>query len=538
MQLRQPPYFHATDTEMIDRWLTMGIREPCGRVPAIRPIEGEILSAWRKLSEGARREQVFDTSELARTIDDMTGKRRVATALYQKISKAAQEMAHAGVLGRRHGAVSGRSYSYDARSPEACMDGWEGSPRDTQIFRELDGSGKQGRPGNRLKNTPHDLIELTYFHLSNQGLGKPPAPAGEEPPWTLSLISQLIERCSRTSASQKIEAIHQRIHLDGEPVDVEAGRLFFGWAHEKQSELGLIAGDDAQLILAILTLAMQSITADLEAGQEPKNRVAFDLMDLARRLTPAGMNERATYQGFQRAMARIINTHFRFTFRPGGRLAQMMVPSASDTEGPRLTFSLLEKIVEGPDDDDAPVIGEGSTWEPSTRMRYFSFSLNEALWKGLCAGQGWIVHPELLYERRGVVHKVYHHLRMRTQGDIPYRVTGEMLMRQLEPQEAYTNYRRARQGFCKTLWEAINERVKRDAVMNLLSEPGGKREPVAVRWFDLDVVAMPDPSHADGIILEAQQSPDTLIMLKQQQDRLEGLRHQLQQRLVARLPAR
>lgn len=62
--------------------------------------------------------------------------------------------------------------------------------------------------------------------------------------------------------------------------------------------------------------------------------------------------------------------------------------------------------------------------------------------------------------------------------------------------------------------------MKRYAVMNLLSEAGGTREPVAVRWFDLDVVAMPDPSHADGIILEAQQRPDTLVMLKQQQEGL------------------
>lgn len=537
MRLRQPPYFHAADIGIIDRWLNIGIREPLGRIPAIRPLEKEILDAWRQLSRGARSEQVFDAVQMIEVIEANTGKRRHRESLCKKIRKAAQELAHAGVMGRQYGVVFSASYSYGIRSPEATMDGWQGAAQDSQIYRELEGSLPGGRSSRRLKHEPHDLIELTHFLLSSLGFGEPPATTGDEPPWTLSLISQLIERCSRASTSQQMDAIHQRIHLDGEPVDVEAGRVFFGWQQEKKGELGLIAGDDAQLILAILTLAMQSITADLEAGREPKNRVAFDLMDLARRLTPVGMDERATYKSFQRAMARIINTQFRFTFRPGSRLAQMMMPSVSGTHGPRLTFSLLEKIVEGPDDEEALLIGEGSEWEPSSRMRYFSFSLNEALWKGLCAGQGWIVHPELLYERRGIIHKVYHHLRMRTQSDHPYRVTGEMLMRQLEPQESHTNYRRARQRFCKTLWEAVNERVKRDAVMNLLNDTDAHEGPVAIRWFDLDVVAMPDPAHADGIILEARQSPDTLLMLQQQQERLERLRQQLHQRALERLPA-
>lgn len=527
MSRRLSPFFHVMPPALLDEWLAIGFRERRHRTPPMRTLEAELMNAWRELSMNAlTKEAIFDANQIIDVIEAQTGKRRDRHPLSQSLGQVGRTLAHAGIAGREYGMATESSYSYYLRAPEEVMRGWVGGADSTQIRRDAS-TLVAGRPVGR---TPHKIIESTYNLLRSLDLQSPADrdQSDADTPWTLSLISQLIERCSRISPQQSVDTLRQRIRLDGDSVDVEVGRLFFGWESDPKGELGLIVGDDAQLILAILTMAMQSITADLEAGRQPHNRISFDLQQIAKRLTPVGGYYRPTYQGFQRAMARVINTRFRFTFSPGSHMANLLSPGQKNDQRPRLTFGLLERVVEGPDDEKATLIEHDADWEPTPRMRYFSFSLNEALWRGLCAGQGWIVHPELLYERRGMVHKVYHHLRMRTHGAPSYRVSGESLLRLLEPGQEYTNYRRDRQRYCKQLWDLIHERARQDAALSLLGDDlDDDQGAVAVRLFDLDVVATPDDTHADGIILEARQSKETIAMLKQQQARIERLRQRV-----------
>jgi hypothetical protein len=386
--------------------------------------------------------------------------------------------------------------------------------------------GGRSPGGAKSQKVPVRDIQATYELLTALNI-VPITQDNDHTPWTMSLISQLIERVSRTTAQQDVDTVRQRIMIDGETVEVEAGRTFFGW--DRGRELGVIVGDDAQLILAILTTVMQSITMDLGAGREPQNRVSLDLLHLSKKLTPRGVSETNTYRAFQKAMARIINTQFRLTLSPGSPLARTISPSLNTEHGPRLTFGLLEKVVEGPDDSRGTWLEDNGEWTPTAaKMRYFSFSLNDALWRGLVGGEPWLVHPELLLERRGIVHKLYHHLRHRTHGKTPYRVSGEALMRMLSPQQESSNYRRDRQRFCKQLWSLMEEEATHDVSQNLLEKPKRRKGVIVVRWFDLDVVAMPDESHVDGILIEAQQSEETQRLLEQQEARLQQLRSRTQ----------
>jgi hypothetical protein len=530
---RQPPFFEMTDPQIFDAWLEIGLRERHYRSPPMRPIEQEILEGWRFLSQqyADTPGKVVDINGLIAAVEEVSGKRRAHQSMLNMLRRVATELTHMGIFARHYEQPGSREFHYTLRSPRETYDGWEGDGTTTQFYRGTLVRESQARA--TLKE-PAEWVGQLHERLTAVLIGGTPLPDAvhNEIPWTLSLISQLIERCSRAHSTQAISEMHQSIQLDGEVVDVEMGRVFFGWRNERDHELGLIIADDAQLILAILTMAMQQISRDIEAGRTPTNRITgMDLLELSKRITPPGENIYVTYHGFQRSMARIINTRYRFNFRPGSRISDKIAPGPLEmTKGqnPRLTFSLLENVVEGQDGDDYLMIGEGSEWQPSENMRYFSYSLNEVLWRGLAGGLGWMVHPDLLMEPRGIVHKLYYHMRLRTQSDATYTITGEKLLNLLDAGAAQSsNYRQTRQRFCKLLWRLFREKAHHDPSFNLLDgviRPEGDR--LVARWYDLDIAVSPDTAHADGIHLSARRSPETIEMLERQRDHIERLRRE------------
>ncbi|GHB12687.1 hypothetical protein [Modicisalibacter luteus] len=80
-------------------------------------------------------------------------------------------------------------------------------------------------------------------------------------------------------------------------------------SHQRRNDsvaYGMITGDDAQLILAILTTAVQDITRATAVGERPRNWLRVDLRDLCQLLIPnCGRNK---FRAMQLGMARIINT--------------------------------------------------------------------------------------------------------------------------------------------------------------------------------------------------------------------------------------
>jgi len=528
-----PPYFEIAPPSAFDAWLEIGLRERHYRTPPMRPIERELLEAWRLLSVRYAKtpDYRFDVDELLDAVGEVSGKARARQSLLNMMRGVATDLAHLGVVARHYETPKARAFFYTLRSPRETFDGWQGGPSTTQFYRGSLVRESQTRA--KIKE-PTEWIRQMHERLTAVLIGGSPLPDAvhNEIPWTLSLISQLIERCSRAHSTQAISEMHQSIQLDGEVVDVEMGRVFFGWRNERDHELGLIIADDAQLILAILTMAMQQISRDIEAGRTPTNRITgMDLLELSKRITPPGENIYVAYHGFQRSMARIINTRYRFNFRSGSRISDKIAPGPVEVtkgQSPRLTFSLLENVVEGQDGDDDLMIGEGSEWQPSENMRYFSYSLNEVLWRGLAGGLGWMVHPDLLMEPRGIVHKLYYHMRLRTQSDATYTITGEKLLNLLDAGAAQSsNYRQTRQRFCKLLWRLFREKAHHDPSFNLLDgviRPEGDR--LVARWYDLDIAVSPDTAHADGIQLSARRSPETIAMLERQRDHIERLRRE------------
>lgn len=499
---QHPPFFHWCEPALFDEWLRIGLRRPSGHLKAVYPAEQEVFLAWRHLCEKADDPgAVFDLGDLHEVMDQLQEKERNFAAIRRVVLPRLNILSHAGVLWRERATPMGmkRAYRFALRSPLEVARGWIGGPSDSQ---ENKATAKLDK---RRQNANDKLVEATYRHLMRLGYVAQPVEC-EEPrdsePWTLHLISQLIERCSRANSRSEEEYLEAVIRLNGEPVQIEAGRVYRKW--ENSLEYGLVTADDAQLILAILTLAMQNITKDLEAGvSPPRNRITFDLYELSKMLSPSG--DRYAYQLYQQSMARIINTEYRLT------------PLSNDgAPRSRVSLRLVEDVVEG---EDTEGFIDGDTWNPSSNMRYFSFSLNSHIWRGLLNGHDWLVHPKLLYERNGLVHKVYHHLRTNAGQEEPYVVTGEALMYLLNISPG-KNASRGRTKFCRDLEQLLKARGESEPLLFTRQD-----EAMTLRLYDLDLVIHRDESaHKGGLRIEALQSPETQLLLQRQEARLRELR--------------
>lgn len=481
----------------------------------MNPVEREILSAWRSLSRNTSRE-VFDLGDLHAEMDHLSGKSRATATILRQAKTSCGVLADAGIVWRERasklGPGMGRCLLYHLRSPAEVAANWKGDQSTSQDNPAAQRK-KAGATKDKLEK-PSEAAAQTYFHLKALGwfdaAGTPqvaPAPdEGSDEAWTLQLISQLIERCSRTNSRERAETLVSHIMMGGEMIEVEAARVHYRW--ESGTEFGLIAAEDSQLILAIITMAMQGITRDLKAGiRPPRNRVSFDLLELSKMLHPQG--GRQAYRGFQRGMARIINTVYRL-----GHLG--------DQGKERFSFRLIENVTEG---EGASMDCNDHQWTPKDAgMRYFSFQLNSHIWNSLLRGQGWLVHPELLYERSGMIHRVYHHLRTHAKVDTPYEIEADDLAKWLVGSHG-ANPARTRQRFREELKELLHNRAQRtQPVFSLLShDPDGapgkplqEEDGFTFRLFDLDLQLRPCDGKPGNYFIEAKQSPETLEMLRRQ----------------------
>lgn len=501
----------------------MGLREKGPKMREVADFELELLQAWERLSE---RGKVFGADQLFAEIKTNLGGVRSYKTFIASLSLYTARLGHSGIILREKatmmGPGMGRAMIYTLRSPNEAAKGWRGSPRDSQdnpevwrVPRKTRGTDEVPRP-EPLGFAKHiDYVEATYRHLQRHGFfSQISASSQNDESWTLHLIGQLLERCSRTSPRERVEQLQATIQLGGEPVDVSVSRIHHAW--EKGPEYGVIAADDSQLILAILTYAMQQITTDQAAGRLPQNRLTFDLLDLSNMLAPEG--GRSAYQAMQKGMARILNTQFVLNLNPTGQLARRLSAAAGGQPSERIRFQLVENPVEGR--DEVPVHEDG--WEPTTGMRYFAFSLHPLLWQGLVAGQGLLVHPALLFERSGVVHKIYHHLRLHAGSRHGYRIHAEDLLDILNLGQG-SNRRRARIEFCEKLWQQLRERAARSGMML----PAVLEERTALRLYDLDLVVEPTDRHKSALVIEAWHSDETIALIKRQEMRTRAMQHRI-----------
>lgn len=505
----KPPFFRSTPSEVVDSWLDNGFRLAIRGQVALKSSEREMLEAWR---EASRERDIFDIRHMHVVLDRISGKSRSEEYVYRLLHKLSTSLAEAGIVWRERlddGNKNGRSMIFTLRGPEEVARAWEGGatvPQGNPALRKKSGI-KQAAA--KVKS---DHIEATHQLLVRNGYFLPEPDNSE--PWTVHLISQLIERCSRSSSRVEVDHINSSIILGGELVGIQVNRIHHGW--DSEHEYGIITADDSQVILAIMTLAMQSINGDLQKGRQPTNRIKVDLKKLSKTLG-RGI-DRPLYRSFQTGMARIINTEFLMEMNPDGYIARRLGENLQQPAS-RIRLRLVENAVEGAGDADV----NSDDWHPRTNMRYFYFSLNPLIWQGLVEGQGWVVHPGLLYERSGMAHKIYNHLRSQTTTHNSYTVSGEDLMVILNYHHG-NNHSQMRAKFCERLWSLFYDSA---AQSDALLAPDLVEAGMAFNFFDLELSVSPSNRHKNGIIIQALQSAQTEQLRQRQQARA----HYLMQRV-------
>lgn len=526
----ESPYFLRVESSVVAAWLETGLRKPSANVQNLGSRERNILEAWQSLSNQNHKASAFSVNDLVQALFALNPEEVDEEAMRHAIKVVVARWAHCGVVWRE--AAAGheglpfkveRGMVYRLRSHEEVLSQWKGSRKDTQDNQAL--WRKERKTGVRI--TPKAVekeranIEATLGLVTDyvQPANVEQAEANEEAryPLTLALVTQLIERCVRPTVRQNSQSMESTIVLAGEQIKATSGQIYRHW--ERGLDFGIMTADDAQLLLIIMMRAASGIEQDLVAGRPPVNRQSLDLKHITQMISNGEANPNA-YVSLQKGMARILNTAFALELKQDGEFASKLAGATGNPANSRVRFQLLENPAEGRHLGDASLRVGSEEWVPSSGMRYFSFSLHPLLWQGLLEGQGLGVHPQLVSERSGLLHKVYYHLRYHSSLERSYVATSEQLMHRTHMVFG-KNMARSRIEFSKQLWQGIRLRALQHSLREL---PEELEEPIVVQFYDLNLRIEPSDIHKGGLMIEARHSQETLDIIRQNSARMARIK--------------
>ncbi|WP_147273724.1 hypothetical protein [Vreelandella rituensis] len=515
---RRSPYFEPTSSADIHKWKSLGFRL-LDKGASMVASERAFLEALDSLSAGTPSGEVIDGEQIQDAMSAASDASITKAWQAQKITNLCKSLFDAGVATRvkvRNGARGG-GWLYSLRSPETVAELWrEQAPSAERIPGVTPGKARTP-PTKKALTRASELYEV----LVASNLLSSKYDLNTQEPWTYLLVSQLIEKCSRYKASDPRTSISTPVSLNNEVVEAEAATTL--WDATSEPSFGLITADDSQLLLALLTAAMQQIIRDVKQGKRPENLMKVDLRVLAKQLSK-GKNETYAYKGFQRGMVRIINTSFALTVNPEGRMAQR-IQAHLGIRGNRTEFRLVDNVTLGADNESASTAA--SAWKPQRDIRYVTFSLSPMIWSDLMHGNGWMVHPSLLYERSGFTHRVYNHLKAHSSLNESYSVTGDTLMRMLNMGTGGGSVNRRAGRFCDQLWRLFHDHATQSTGLLTLDNETPYME-MSLQFFDLELEITPLSEHKSALLVEARHSEASRQLLLKQDMRIRETLEQLQ----------
>ena len=505
-QGRAGAFFLPASRETLQKWRKIGFR--LSKNTPLTPNETILLDALERASQSVAKGDVIDHDQLLAAIAENDPEANLSQ-LSMRTKSLSKELADAGVFAResvRNGRP-GLTGLFALQTPEKAAELYADSSPTEVISRTNLGKKK---PGARNIKRIEDIYEVMFAH----GLAGVPALDTDEP-WSYFLVTQLIERCSRPLQTDPRKNISAPITVDGEVVMAEAAATV--WSDLNDPIYSIVTESDAQIILTILSIAMQTMSRQINQGRPLENRISIDLLKIARQLNTG--NELHTYRTFQRGMTRIINTQFKLTAQPDSKLAKR-IKLKTGQPGERVYFRLIDHVIEGSDNGGIPV--DDPEWNPTNTLRYVTFSLADWIWRDLFDGRGWVVHPGLLTERSGLTHKLYNHLKAHSSATYTYSTTGEQLEKLLNqtsynPDKTTPAKRRIRQ-FNNKLWAIFSEHATR-SLGHIALDSNDLLEPMDLLFFDLHVKVEPINDFKGAIQVSARHSEESRRLLDIQQQR-------------------
>lgn len=489
------PFFVISDPAVILDWLSMGTKKTLYSKRKIPVAERQLLQALLKHAPSSEKKPIT-LDDLVETLSEMKPKAKRVT-LETQVRRIAAKLSGLMIFKRTQKSLLGaRKQSCYELNPPAEV---------ARFFDEnhhllVESKAQDGKSANDLPRARQKALEAVKATLLQRNdLSYPITEINQDEPWTMLMITQLMERCCRESIRDPREMIEAKLQLGRQQVDVIAhtstrADLDIG------GRPGLLAASDAQTVMAIITIAMQHIERCIQDDKPIVNRIPLDVVSLCKML---GKNKTGSArESVIKSLYRVIYTAYTIKLQGDADTGQLFI----DREGRPVTevdFQLLRDTVMGI---------EGMEQDPKvlSARRWFTVSLNDNVWNSLINGQNTrLVHPGLLQETNGYMHKLHAHIKLHTPVDRSiYRTTTELY--------SYFGYK----GGPKRFKEFLNK---------ILLEKAGKTEDYEMppegfilNFYGYDILVKIDQYGGEGhLVLEISMSNEEKNRLQLERERLE-----------------
>lgn len=322
-------------------------------------------------------------------------------------------------------------------------------------------------------------------------------------PWSIVLLTQLMERCCRRSYQDTRDTIESTIHIAGEEVEVVAFTVTRNDA-ALGGKPGLVSDQDAQVMLAIMTLATQQVEKNFEKGLAPVNRLVIDVVELCNILGKASQG--ASRKSVVQSLRRIIYT--TWTLKPDTMTEQaVLIEKKLGFKVSEMDFQLIRDVVVGVDTED-----DDNSNENLDTPRWFTVSLNDFVWRNLIQGiDARLLHPGILKESNAFLQKLHAHLRLCTppKGTIT-RTVGDLWSR-FDSVLPLTR-------FGQRLKNALLEKA------NLAEDTKIPEDGINIDFYGYQIKVLPDPLSQRGrILLECSMDEEGHKILQRQDSKIKKL---------------
>lgn len=390
------PFFIIPSTKVLNDWLENGVRKSLYSARKITTSEKQVLLAISEHAPSSE-ENPITIVELAETLNRYKPETKITT-LENQVRKIAANFADIAIFKREQKSLLGarKQSCFTMRSPEEALTELE----DYTKLNNKTEAKKIVLPQERLKAMAAVRANL----LNRKDIIYPVIDYNPSEPWSIQMITQLMERCSREHTRDKRKMIEAKISIGNKTANVVA--------HTTTNDnlvsggVGLLTSSDAQTIMAIITLATQYIERAQEEGRPVINKIPLDVNDLCELL--GKRKKGGSRDSLIRSLMRVIYTTFTITVKKDQDELNTFLPG--ELIGTETEFRLIKKHVVG-------IEGSGNKIKDETAYarRWFTLELDDTVWNSLVTGSNTrLVHPKLLFETNGYIHKLYAHIKLHT----------------------------------------------------------------------------------------------------------------------------
>lgn len=397
MAKQRGPYFIISRPEDLLLWLQSGTSAQLYSARKMTKSEQQVLEALAELCPSSWDEPI--TLDMLLEILKRKSPNVTEATLTNKVRLVASKLTDIKIFKKSVSSpLGGRKQNcYELNKPQKTLELLEKITAEMALKEKTDSRVAESQRSPKALQKAHEAVKASL--LTRNDIIYPIKEVKGDEVWSLLLITQLMERCSRETLRDRRDMIETKLQMGDELFDV-VGYTSTRADKDIGGKPGLLASSDAQTVLALITIVSQYVDQTLAQNKPLVNRIPLDIVQLMRLLgkDDNGGNRETVIKSLQR----IIYTGYTIKLKAGSKAAEMM-KQMTGHEASEMDFSLLRDVIVGIEGMDSDI----------TSRRWYTFSLNTYIWESLCKGAGArMVHPKLLQENNGYMQKLHAHIKL------------------------------------------------------------------------------------------------------------------------------